>query len=223
MQGKENISENDIPFLTEGYYKSHRAYVGVSALLLSWELVGIKVTEQPLDNYNISLKSPEAFPLVLVVLVFYFMFKSTIEWHHCDRERRDSLPAKIDFYFAHFIGFLSIVLYGVQQAIKSQIFDLITFDIQINFVFSWVALLSAFFSVRAFAFIYLKIKMRFVDKIYSIWIILLFPMIYLFYELTGGFEHISINSFPLYVYLSCLVLFFTISFWKKHKIWLFNY
>ncbi|MCG8345633.1 MAG: hypothetical protein MI685_10830 [Chlorobiales bacterium] len=207
MEDKEKTSQDNLPFLSEPYYKSHRAYAGVSALLLAWELIGITVTGKPLENYNISLKSPDAFPLVLVVLVLYFMFKITIEWHHCDDYRRESLPAKIDFYFSHVIGFLSILLYGVQQAIEFQVFDLITVDIQMDVLLMIVAIISFGFFVR-----FVRAKTRknifFYEKFNNGIIALLYPSVFFVLIILDFFKYVDISFASLYVYLIFMLGYF---------------
>jgi hypothetical protein len=132
--------------LSEGYNKCHRDYIIVSALLLAWEIIGITVDKQPFRNYNFSFKNPQAFPAVLFVLIFYFMFKMTIEWHLNNKVQRNSIPAKIDFYSAHVIAFSSLFLYSYQQATTNQLITLLPTDIAIRTILVFISIVASIIS-----------------------------------------------------------------------------
>ena len=110
--------------LSEPYHKARRNYAGFSGLLIAWELIGIEIDKVPFQNLNVTLKSPNATPYILMILLAYFAFRTVIEWYQCDPVRRESIPSRIDLYAAHFLGFSSIVLYAVQRALDYQIADL---------------------------------------------------------------------------------------------------
>ncbi len=96
-----------------------------AGLLLAWELVGIRLTEEPLTNFKLMLKSPEAAPFVLIALVTYFSFRITVEWLQCDLGRRALKVAKIDFAMAHTLAVVSIGLYGLQRTADFQVAEAI--------------------------------------------------------------------------------------------------
>jgi hypothetical protein len=100
--------------ITEAYHKARRSYGLFSGLLIAWELIGVEVKEAPFQNFNIILKSPNAAPYILIALVAYFAFRTTIEWYQCDPARRAMKPSRIDLSVAHFLGFFSVGLYAIQ-------------------------------------------------------------------------------------------------------------
>jgi hypothetical protein len=138
---------NDIPMLTEGYEKSHRSLMLSCGLLLAWELIGVEIGDRPLSDYNIVLKSPEAVPLVLLILVLYFMFKITIEWHQCHVDRRSKVPSKIDYYFSVFLAVMALGIYFYQQLLNTQIVEIFGSNIGIDIILILISLNSSFFAV----------------------------------------------------------------------------
>ncbi len=130
-----NFSPNHPPELVGPYEKARRAYGAVSALLLAWEFVGIDVQPTPIESLNVTLKSPQATPYVLIAFVLYFAFRLTIEWHQSAPERRRMPASRVDFWVAHSIGILAIGLYGVQRLLEFQLADRVTnFPIHIAFL-----------------------------------------------------------------------------------------
>jgi hypothetical protein len=95
---------SEIPALSEHYAHSRRAYAGISALLIAWELIGVELETKPIENFKITIKSPQAAPYVLIVLILYFAFRTTNEWLHIDVRRRRLFPARLDFMVAHIIA-----------------------------------------------------------------------------------------------------------------------
>lgn len=111
----------EIPQLIDEYRKAHKAYVLASALLASWELIGITLDTK--GRWGIELKSPNAVPLILFTPVFYSGYKITIEWLQCDRERRRNWPARVDFIVAHLIALSAIGIAVFQYLARIQIVD----------------------------------------------------------------------------------------------------
>jgi hypothetical protein len=111
------------PELSDAFRAARKHYVLVSALLTAWELIGFDITETPLEGIGLKLKSPQAVPYVLVVLVLYFSFRTMIEWYQCDSRRRSLLASKVDLYSAHFIAILSFILYITQSYLGFQLAD----------------------------------------------------------------------------------------------------
>ena len=72
------------PPLSEQYLKSRKQLALYSGLLFAWEFIGIKLpgpNEVLFPNLNISLKSPQAVPWVLIALIFYFGFRTVITFN----------------------------------------------------------------------------------------------------------------------------------------------
>lgn len=111
--------------LTQGYRKARRAYGIVAGLLLAWELIGINLASDPVGPVPITLKSPEAAPFVLLALVIYFGVRLTLEWYQCHTARRETLPAKFDFFLAHLIGVCALSAFVIQRLIDAQLYDLL--------------------------------------------------------------------------------------------------
>jgi hypothetical protein len=122
----DNIDQSQIPPLGEGYAHSRKAYGLVSALLIAWELIGVELEASPIENIKLTLKSPQAAPYVLIVLIIYFSFRTTIEWYQNDVRRRRLLASRIDFTAAHAIAAVAIVLYAFQSLSKIQVANTIS-------------------------------------------------------------------------------------------------
>lgn len=105
----------DIPQLTEAYEKARKQYGLFAALLMAWEIVGIELTALPISSVDITLRSPQAVPFVLMALVGYFAFRVTIEWHQSNAARRSAMPSKLDFWTAHGIAILAAGIFGFQS------------------------------------------------------------------------------------------------------------
>jgi hypothetical protein len=112
-------SPKDVSQLTDAYRKAHKAYVLASALLASWELIGITLDTK--DKWGIELKSPNAVPLILFTLVFYSGYKMVIEWLQCEAE--GNKVASLDYWIAHLIALSAILISVVQYLAKIQIVD----------------------------------------------------------------------------------------------------
>jgi hypothetical protein len=87
-----------VPPVTDSYQKAYKSYLLFSALLASWQIIGITIETK--DRWGITLKSPSAVPLVLVCLVLYFGYKVTIEWMQVEDGRRHNIAAATDFRVA---------------------------------------------------------------------------------------------------------------------------
>jgi hypothetical protein len=114
----------DVPQATDAYRKAHKAYVLVSGMLASWELIGITLDTK--GKWGIELKSPNAVPLILFTLLFYSGYKMTVEWLQCDSARRKDRIARLDFWVAHFIALAAIVIPIFQFLARIRIADWLT-------------------------------------------------------------------------------------------------
>ena len=112
-------SPKEVPLLSEPYRRAHTHYVLTSALLGSWELIGITLDTK--GKWGIEFKSPRAVPIILVILVFYFGYKMVIEWLQCGAE--ENKFATLDYWIAHLIAVGAILIAVVQYLTKRQIVD----------------------------------------------------------------------------------------------------
>lgn len=118
------IIKSELPdSMTDAYHKARRGYGLFSGLLIAWELIGIKVNASPFSDFNVTLKSPEAAPYILITLVSYYAFRLTIEWYQCDSSRRALKVSRIDFFIAHSLGFVAVGLYAIQRGFGLQLVD----------------------------------------------------------------------------------------------------
>ena len=111
------------PELSDAYHRGRRSYGFFSGLLIAWELIGVEINEAPFKDFDVLLKSPQAAPYVLIALVLYFAFRTTIEWKQSDQARRGLRASRVDFGVAHLLGVVAIALYGLQRLLEVQIAD----------------------------------------------------------------------------------------------------
>ena len=116
--------------LSPEYHKAHKQLMLWSAILFIWELVGIDLSKAKEAGGNVGpiftvLKSPQAVPWVLLLLVGYFFFKCVVEWGQCDANRRKVRYARIDFISALSVSTAAIALYITQAISHVQLADLL--------------------------------------------------------------------------------------------------
>jgi hypothetical protein len=100
--------------MSDQYHKARKQYALFSGIVIVWVLVGIRVnTENPIESVGVSLLSPEAIPVMLLTILVYFAYRTTIEWFQCDTDRRNTTASKIDFSMAHLIGASAFGIYIV--------------------------------------------------------------------------------------------------------------
>src|SRR6185503_16231228 len=99
-----------------------------SAILFIWELVGIDLEKAKEAGGNAgaiisAIKSPQAVPWALIILVAYFLFKTTVEWYQSNPDRRILRVARIDFAAAWFVSLVAYALYFYQAITRVQLAD----------------------------------------------------------------------------------------------------
>lgn len=112
------------PSLSNAYQKAHKTYVLSSALLASWQLIGIELNTK--EKWGVELKSPNAVPFVLLAMIIYFGYRLTVEWMQCDEERRSNRAANVDFVVAHTIAGLALLISLTQYLLRIRIADIIS-------------------------------------------------------------------------------------------------
>src|SRR5206468_11808170 len=88
--------------LSTEYHKARKQLMLWAGILFIWELVGIDLEKAKEAGGNAAaiigaIKSPQAVPWVLLILVGYFLFKVIIEWYQCSKAPREVVVARIDF------------------------------------------------------------------------------------------------------------------------------
>ena len=114
--------------LSTEYHKARKEVLLWAGILFVWELIGIDLEKAKEAGGNAgaiinAIKSPQAVPWVLLVLVGYFLFKLWIEWNQCAESRRRSLHSRIDFGSAWVVAFVAGVLYAYQAISRVQVAD----------------------------------------------------------------------------------------------------
>lgn len=116
---KKRTKQPIVPPLTAEYNRARRQLVLWSAILFAWEFIGIdfdkiKKVQGAIGAFADSLKSPQAVPLILLILVVYFFYRCIIEWLQCDHKRRLEKASQIDFVVSKGIGIIAICLFLIQ-------------------------------------------------------------------------------------------------------------
>ena len=99
-----------------------------AGILFIWELVGIDLEKAKEAGGNIgaiigAIKSPQAVPWALLILVGYFVFKVTVEWFQCHPSRRIRRVARVDFISACVVSIIAVALYVAQTLSHIQLAD----------------------------------------------------------------------------------------------------
>lgn len=102
--------------LSTEYHKARKQLMLWAAILFIWELVGIDLEKMKEAGGNAgaiitAIKSPQAVPWALLILVGYFAVKLRIEWRQCNEARRQVREAKQDYYLACGVALAAFVLY----------------------------------------------------------------------------------------------------------------
>jgi len=87
-----------------------------AGILFIWELVGIDLEKAKEAGGNAgaligAIKSPQAVPWTLLVLVLYFAFKMRLEWGQCNQARRSVFESRLDYLSAFVVAGIACVLY----------------------------------------------------------------------------------------------------------------
>ena len=103
--------------LSPEYHKARKQVVLWSGILLTWEFLGFDVERakaaQNVGPLLAAIKNPNYIPFVMLILVAYFAYKTTIEWVQCSPVRRAAGISQLDFFSAWVIAILSIIFFGL--------------------------------------------------------------------------------------------------------------
>jgi hypothetical protein len=130
--GKPERPKPDPKALTPEYHKARKQLMLWAAILFIWELVGIDLEKAKEVGGNpgaiiTAIKSPQAVPWVLLILIGYFLFKTNIEWYQCSAPRRALRVSIIDFSSAWAVSLAAVFLYTIQAISKIQLADRLEF------------------------------------------------------------------------------------------------
>ena len=112
----ESKPEREPRALSTEYHKARKQLMLWAGILFIWELVGIDLEKAKEAGGNAgaiigAIKSPQAVPWTLLILVLYFAFKLRLEWGQCNRARRDVRESKLDYLSAFVVAGAAVVLY----------------------------------------------------------------------------------------------------------------
>lgn len=147
--------------LSSEYHKARKQLILWAGILLVWELVGVDLAKAEASGGNVgaivsAIKSPQAVPWVLIVLVAYFFFKMNIEWHQCSLPRRQLRVSKIDFYSAWVVTLGAYLLYVAQRISRVQFADLLVSEDRFSVIFALVLVVSIALYVRVLSELFHK-------------------------------------------------------------------
>jgi hypothetical protein len=148
-----NHEQGDTPALTPEYYKARRQLILWSSVLFGWELVGVDLEKLDTGAGNVgaiakALKSPQAVPWVIVVLVAFFAYRITVEWKQSNHARRSRVASQVDIVMSIGIAFTSYLLFFGQRAAGVQLADILTWKTAAGFI-SITGLGSLYFYLRS--------------------------------------------------------------------------
>lgn len=129
--------------LTDHYHQARKQYTLVSGVLLAYVLIGIGLPEDGkiLPNASVSLKNPNALPIIFLALLIYFAYRVTIEWNQCDERRRAMTVSRVDFLVAHALGLCSVAAYLVDRALEYGLGQLaVMYAPEVFFVVLWIGI-----------------------------------------------------------------------------------
>ena len=160
--------------LSNEYHKARKQLMLWAGILFIWELVGVDLEKAKEAGGNFgaiigAIKSPQAVPWALLILVAYFLFKVTVEWYQCNAACRRLRVARVDFGSAWFVSLLAYSLYIGQTISHVQFADLLKDS---GNLFSWFTgmLLGWTVSIVAFGLWEDRGKLRRIDFWYSFWL-----------------------------------------------------
>lgn len=130
LEAKAKRDQREPRALSTEYHKARKQLMLWAAVLFIWELVGIDLEKARGAGGNAgaiisAIKSPQAVPWALLILVAYFLFKSAVEWHQCSSERRRIRASRIDYASAWIVSVLAYALYFGQTVSHIQFADAI--------------------------------------------------------------------------------------------------
>ncbi len=105
----------------EQYYRTRRSLVIFSGLLLAYELIGFEIGEKPITSFDVSVKSPNAVPIILIAVMIYYWIRYYIEWKQSDEKRRELSISQFDFLIHNVIPSISTLILLAQYLTGTQL------------------------------------------------------------------------------------------------------
>jgi len=123
---KQTGTIEETPPLTPEYHHARRQLVLWSGILFAWEFIGIDLkamqsAEGTLGALAKSLKSPQAAPWILLILVMYFFYRCFVEFLQCNPERRSERVSILDIMVTMGIAAIAISLFFTHKLLNVQV------------------------------------------------------------------------------------------------------
>ena len=105
-------SVKEVKPLSDTYHKARRMLALFSGILIAWEYAGIKIgtSKIPISETPVTFNNSEVFPVIILMLVFYFTFRVAVEWNQCDEERKDIFAAQADLFVSYLIAGVALTI-----------------------------------------------------------------------------------------------------------------
>lgn len=198
--------------LSSEYHKARKQLMLWSGILFIWSLVGIDLETAKDAGGNIgtlikSIKSPQAIPWALVIMVAYFVFKTRIEWRQCNEGRRQVREARQDYYSACLFAAAACLLYLGQALSRVQFADLLLNSSRLRSVVAGTVLgVAAFFTASFAILLYMGETQFIVRKFVSVSAEVIVFLFIFFISLRQGLEF----GFTLLgIFIGVILLLFT--------------
>jgi hypothetical protein len=153
---------------SDAYHKARRQLTLYSAILIAWEYVGIRLGSKDLDpiivkvpiaETKVRIEHPEVIPIIILLLIIYFIIRFTIEWHQNDIERRKRKVSRIDFYLSNSLAVFAIILFIFQNLSNFRLANIVTISAVSSLIFGLGGALFFIF-IR-----YLPVTRKIVDSV----------------------------------------------------------
>lgn len=112
--------------LTDSFHRARRNLVLMSAILLSWEFLGINAgtsLKAPLVDASVTLANPSNIPVLIFLMVIFFFIRFVIEWFQCHPSRRLQRASIYDLTLSSSIAFCAITLFLYQTINNKNLFE----------------------------------------------------------------------------------------------------
>ena len=151
---EQKQQENKHTDLSVQSYQSRPQLMLYSGLFFVYEFIGVKVPPKPLPNIEIEFLSTQAVPIVLLLLVIYFLYRTLLGWQISNKEFKEMKVSSWDFNPSIGVAAISILLFVYQSITKIQIADYITESESVIYTLGLVIidLMVITFSVNYYAY-----------------------------------------------------------------------
>lgn len=95
--------------MIDAYRTSRRNLIIASALLIAWDLFGLRWGPYIKNYIEIGADNERIAPLLTIILIFFFAFRTSIDWINTSSDFRSRRINMFDFFIAHIIGIVALL------------------------------------------------------------------------------------------------------------------